>query len=385
MKDLNYRKYSILYVDDEEVGLEVFQRYFGTELTVLTAGKGEEALELIEHHPEIALVLTDQRMPGMTGVELLQKVAEKRPDIVRMLMTAFIDLKTLMDAVNFGQIYQCVEKPYEPLQLKQYLRSGIERYFLIQERDRLYSEKIKTMQKMARTNRLGAIGILAAGMAHEINNPLVAIQTFLEMAPQKKTEEDPDFWKRFHQVACKDVVRIRQIISELLSYSKNTGDSKLSLAGADLNLLIKETVSLLEKEAAKKNLSILTHLSREIPPVILDSEKIKQVVINLILNAIQATGEGTITITTEKFSDRLVQIMISDTGCGISEENLQKLFNPFFTTRQEGTGLGLMACHQFIDQHRGSIDVKSLLSKGTTFTLHLPLDPLKHDRRHPER
>ncbi|MHB8482090.1 MAG: ATP-binding response regulator [Nitrospiria bacterium] len=381
MPDIDYKKYPLLFVDDEDLAVSSLKNYFEKEFTIYTATKGDQALDLIDRHPEIVLILTDQRMPGMTGVQLLKQVMDKRPDIIRMLMTAFTDLKTLIDAVNLGQVYQYVEKPYEPSQLKQYLKSGIERYFLIKETERLYSEKVATMQKMARMNRLEAIGILAAGMAHEINNPLVAIQTFLEMAPGKRTEDDPDFWEEFHQVASKDVARIRKIISKLLTYAKAREDPQLSLVKTDLNQLIKENVSLLEKEAEKKNLSIKEKLEPDLPPISLDIEKMKQVMINLILNAIHATSEGCITIETAILNENFVRISVSDTGCGISEENMQKLFNPFFTTKEGGTGLGLTTCHDIIDHHRGTIDVKSGLSTGTTFMIHLPVDPLKYDRR----
>ena len=381
LNQIDFKKFPILYVDDEALSVASFKNYFEKEFTVFTATRGDEALALLDGHPEIVLILTDQRMPKMTGIQFLQKAMEKRPDLIRMLMTAYTDLKTLIDAVNLGQVYQYVEKPYEPTQLRQYLKIGIERYFLIKERDQLYSEKISTMQKMARMNRLQAIGILAAGMAHEINNPLVAIQTFLEMAPKKRTENDADFWEKFHQVACKDVVRIRRIISELLTYAKTKEEMQLSLSEINLNQLIRETISLLEKEATKKKVLIKEKLAPDLFLVSLDIEKMKQVMINLILNAIHATSNGTILIETENIKEDALQVSITDTGIGISEENLQKMFNPFFTTKEEGTGLGLMTCHHIIDQHRGTIDVKSVLSQGTTFMIQLPINPQKHDRR----
>ncbi len=381
MNAVDFKKFPILFVDDEYLAVASFKNYFDKEFTIFTATGGEEALRLIDRHSEIVLILTDQRMPKMAGVQFLQKAMEKRPDLIRMLMTAFTDLKTLIDAVNLGQVYQYVEKPYEPSQLRQYIKSGIERHCLIKERDQLYSEKFDTIQKMARMNRLQAIGILAAGMAHEINNPLVAIQTFLEMAPKKKTENDPDFWGKFHQVACKDVVRIQKIISKLLAYAKTKEDFQLSMGETSLNQLIKETILLLEQEAMKKKVSIKEKLASDLSLISVDLEKMKQVMINLILNSIHATSEGTITIETKNIKDNAVQILIADTGSGIPEENLQKMFNPFFTTKEEGTGLGLMTCHHIIDQHRGTIDVKSVLSKGTTIIIQLPVDPEKQERR----
>lgn len=381
MNGIDYKKYPLLFVDDEDLAVAAFQNYFGKDFTVLTASSGEGALDILDRHPEVVLLITDQRMPGMTGTQLLQKATAKRGDLVKILVTAFTEMKTLTEAINLGQVFQFVEKPYEPVQLKQILKRGIERYSMNQEMNRLYEEKIDALKKMVKMNRLEAVGILAAGMAHEINNPLVAIQTFLKMAPDKRSKNDPEFWERFYQVACKDVVRIRQIISQLLSYAHNKEESKLALAETDLNLLISETVALLDQEAQKKNIAIKLDLFRDLGFIFIDPEKFKQVIINLILNAIDATTKGSIEIKTSKPDDRFVQITFSDTGKGIPEENLQKLFFPFFSTKEEGTGLGLMTSHHIIDQHRGTIDVDSTVSKGTTFSIQIPVDPCKYDRR----
>jgi two-component system sensor histidine kinase HydH len=127
------------------------------------------------------------------------------------------------------------------------------------------------------------------------------------------------------------------------------------------------------------------------PTVFWDPDRIKQVLLNLLLNALQATGRGgTITITSapinENANDRFIRLTVADTGAGISAENLEKLFTPFFTTKgREGSGLGLMTCHHIVDQHRGSIDVESQLGAGTTFRLNVPVDPRIYDRRRAER
>jgi signal transduction histidine kinase len=381
MTGIDFRKHPILYVDDDDNTSLFFHDYFGKEFTILTASSGEAALDLMDRHPEIVILITDQKMPGMRGIQLLQQAGERRPDLIKILVTGFSEMNVLIEAINLGQIFQFVEKPFIPIQLQEILKRGIERFLMNRDMAILNEEKLKSLKKMAKANRLEAVGILAAGMAHEINNPLVAIQTFLNMAPVKRREDDPDFWDKFYQVACKDVARIRQIISQLLAYAKNKEESKLALADTDLNLLISETAALLEQEAQKKNLSISLALSHDLGSIFVDPEKFKQVIINLILNAIDATTKGGIDIETSKPDDHFVQITISDTGKGIPEEHLQKLFIPFFTTKEEGTGLGLMTSHHIIDQHRGTIEVESTVSKGSTFTIQMPVDPSKYDRR----
>jgi two-component system probable response regulator PhcQ len=189
---LQYKDYPILFVDDEEMALVTFTAQYKRDFTIFTAKGGKEALDFLHEHPEIALIVSDQRMPGMSGVELLQRAMQIAPDAVRVLITAYTDMDVVIEAINTGNVYRYVSKPYNEDDLRYSIMQGIERYYLIRERDRLYAEKIDTLKRISRTNRLTAIGILAAGMAHEINNPLVAISTFLQMLPEKLKEPKRD-------------------------------------------------------------------------------------------------------------------------------------------------------------------------------------------------
>ena len=145
----------------------------------------------------------------------------------------------------------------------------------------------------------------------------------------------------------------------------------------------------LENEAKRKSLTIQQDLTPELPRALVDRERMKQVFLNIILNAIQATFRGYIQIKSgciEEDGEKFIQVSISDTGTGIGEEELQKLFNPFFTTKQRGgSGLGLITCHQIVDEHRGTIDVQTEVGKGSTFIVTLPLDPNRYNRRRAER
>ncbi len=387
-----YKNYPVLFVDDEELALLTFKSQFRRNFTVYTANSGSAALELLREHPEIAAIVTDQRMPGMTGTELLGRVQEVAPDMVRMLITAYSDMDAVIAAINVGNVYRYITKPYHDEDLRGAILQGIERYHLIRERDRLYAEKIETLKKVARSNRLTAIGTLAAGMAHEINNPLTAIITFFQMLPRKleEPERDPQFWDHLYRLTIKETERIRTLVGQLLTFSRTAGQEDLVLREVEINKLVEEVVLFLTGEARKKEIEFELLLMPELPAVKADPEKIRQVLLNLILNAIQATAGGTITIATNSSVDErgqpYLELVVADTGVGISEENLQKLFNPFFTTKEgEGTGLGLMTCHHIIDQHRGAIDVRSEVGKGTSVIVQLPLDPSKHERRTVDR
>jgi two-component system probable response regulator PhcQ len=389
---LQYKDYPILFVDDEEMALVTFSTQFKRDFTIFTAQGGREALDRLQEHPEIALIVSDQRMPGMSGVDLFKRVMQVAPDAVRILITAYTDMDVVIEAINTGNVYRYVSKPYNEDDLRVSIMQGIERYYLIRERDRLYAEKIETLKRISRTNRLTAIGILAAGMAHEINNPLVAISTFLQMLPEKlkEPERDEDYWGQFYNVSVKETERIRTLIGQLLNYSKTAGKEDLELTDIDINDLITEVVTLLNNEAKKKEIDFEFKLEPSLPLGKADKEKIRQVLLNLVLNSIHATDRGKITLSTNVSQDELrrayLKVTVADSGAGISEEDLHNLFNPFFTTKKaEGTGLGLMTCHHIIEEHRGNIDVRSELGKGTTVSLEIPVDPLKHERRKAER
>jgi signal transduction histidine kinase len=390
---LAYRDYPILFVDDEEDTLRSFSEQFEGDFTIHTARDAKTALKILKEKPEIAVLITDQRMPEMTGIEFLREAMELRPETVRILITAYTEMDVVINAINTGNVYRYVSKPYKENDLRITVRQAIEKYFLVRERDRLYAEKVATMRKVAQTNRLAAIGTLAAGMAHEINNPLVAVSTFLQMLPQHRKSQDEEYWTDFYGVAVKEVHRIKTLIAELLSYSKDTKSAEIYAkdvnleSSADLNRIVNEVVLLLYNEAKSKKNEFELRLMKDLPQGKMDQEKIRQVIINLVLNAIQATENGKITISSSYHAGEkpYLELVVSDTGVGISGENLEKLFNPFFTTKDEGTGLGLMTCYYIIDQHRGNIDVQSKLGKGTQVIFQIPIDPMKHDRRSKSR
>ncbi|HUK55126.1 MAG TPA: ATP-binding protein [Nitrospiria bacterium] len=386
-----YLRFPILYVDDEPLALETFRLQFKEDFTIHTSQNGEDAQRILREN-EIAVILTDQRMPQTTGVELLKQVKEHHPDTVRMLMTAYSDMDVVIEAINEGNVYRYVTKPYNEDDLRNTIRQGIDTYYLIRERERLEAEKIETAKRMARANRLSAVGTLAAGMAHEINNPLTAVSAFLQMLPQKYDESsrDREYWDQFYRRVCEELDRIHNLITRMLRYSRFTGQEEYNFQETHLNELLEDMVALLVPEAKKKLNVFKKDFDPALPTGWMDQERMKQVFMNLLLNAIQATERGTITVRSRRVSqgsDRTaLEVAVIDTGSGIAEEHLPKLFDPFFTTKHhEGSGLGLLTCHQIIEAHRGYIDVQSQPGKGSTFTVVIPLNPQEHDRRVSDR
>ena len=234
----------------------------------------------------------------------------------------------------------------------------------------------QSQDTLRRADRLSSLGLLTAGLAHEIRNPLVAIRTFTQLLPERY--DDAEFREGFQGLALKEVDRICGLINDLLSFAR---PSKPNVAPENVNDVVDNIARILETQAKEKGMAISREFSESLPKVWIDREQMKQVFMNLILNAIQAMKEGgSINIASRavsrngaEFSGEFVQVEIRDTGIGIPEEHLQHIFDPFFTSKDEGSGLGLAVSHQIVQEHGGFVTVESTVGKGTAFFIHVPV------------
>lgn len=234
---------------------------------------------------------------------------------------------------------------------------------------------------MKRTDRLKSLETIAGGFAHEIRNPLTSIKTFIQLAPERK--DDPDFIREFSRIVLDDVYRIERLIEEILDYARYM---EPKLTEEDVNDIVSSCLYFIEVKADSRGIKIEKELASDLPRVMLDRQQIKQVFLNLFLNALDAMSEqgGTLRVRTRTLikpgGKQWVQIETEDTGHGIQDVNLEHIFDPFFTTKHEsgeheGTGLGLTIVHQIIQEHQGEIEVKSTVGVGTTFLVNLPAVP----------
>jgi signal transduction histidine kinase len=249
------------------------------------------------------------------------------------------------------------------------------------ENARLYEDLKRSKSYIRRADRLASLGTLTAGLAHEIRNPLVAIKTLTQLLPERL--EDEEFRGEFLKIAAGEVDRISSLVEELLDFARPS-DPKLEFE--DINTILDGMILLVSTETKKKQVNILRSYASDLPPVQIDREQIKQVFLNILLNAVQATSaNGKITVKTHSYikpgGEPFVQIEFTDTGCGIASEHIEEIFNPFFTTKSTGSGLGLSISHQIIQDHRGYIDVQSQLDKGSSFFINLPVNQDRPKRR----
>jgi signal transduction histidine kinase len=255
----------------------------------------------------------------------------------------------------------------------------------LMQREKELQESQKTLR---RADRLSSLGLLTAGLAHEIRNPLVAIRTFTQLLPQRY--EDVEFRQGFQGLVLKEVDRICGLITDLLSFAR---PSRPNVAQENINQIVDSIARILETEAKDKGVEITRDFAENLPLVAIDREQMKQVFMNLILNGIQAMKEGgSISISTRSVSKNepgpsahFVQIEVRDTGVGIAEEHLEHIFDPFFTSKDEGSGLGLSISHQIVQEHGGYIEVQSKIGAGTSFFINLPIDKPIHIPEQPDR
>jgi signal transduction histidine kinase len=240
---------------------------------------------------------------------------------------------------------------------------------------RLAAELEQSREMVQRADRLSAIGTMAAGLAHEIRNPLVSIRTFTQLLPERI--DDEEFRNQFLDLTLSEVDRICALISELLTFAR---PAPAELHPVDLADCLERICLLLGSQARNRGVELETDLDSEIRVVTADEDQLKQVFMNVILNAIQACGDGDRVMVRLVSADHgtraFSRVEVADDGCGMDRELRERIFNPFFTTRGEGTGLGLSIAHQMITRNGGTIEVESELGVGSTFQIDIPVDPI---------
>ncbi len=395
-------KPTILYVDDEESNLRIFKNTFRKKYNVITSASATEGLKILEDQ-DIDLIMSDQRMPGMSGIEFLKLAFQKYPDLNRILVTAYSDYDILKDAVNEIKIFQYIEKPWNEDDIQITIDNALEIHRLQRENQKLtknliesndellkmndelnseielhkktQSELIKEKEYAESCNRLKSAFL--ANMSHEIRTPMNSIMGFLSII---EDEELPaELKKEYMQIIQSSCSQLLHIIDDIIEISKiDTGNIELKLMSFSLNALMER---LFKSMMLSKNNNIDFKLENILPEdkqlIYSDPVRLEQILSNLLLNAFKFTEKGQIQYGV-RIEDNDMLFYVKDTGIGISEENFELIFNRFsqvenaMQRRYGGNGLGLAIAKAYVNKLGGKIWVESQLDTGSVFYFKIP-------------
>lgn len=366
----------LLLVDDEDDFRNTLaKRLIKKGISPMQAENGEKAIAILENK-RVDVVVLDVKMPGMDGIEVLGYIKKKYPKTEVIFLTGHAATQDGVEGIKTGA-FDYLSKPIEFEHLFGKIKQAHEK--IKREEEKLKEAEFRKYmeEQMVTTERLASLGTLAAGVAHEINNPLAIINEsagWLKLILNKEEmagmSRKQDFEKALNKIEI-GVERAKRITSQLLGFAKKD-DSVF--AEVDLVELVEEAVHLVKREATNKDIQIVREIAPATGTIWSDAYQFRQVLINLLTNAIHATAAGgRITIILEALGDT-VKLTVRDNGQGVPKENMKKIFEPFFSTKPpgEGTGLGLFVTRGIVEKLCGTIEVESRLGDGTSFYVNLP-------------
>lgn len=380
MKPLyDYKLYSILYVDDEAMSLKYFKANFEDRFRIMTALDASEAFRLFElHKDDIGILIADQRMPSMTGVELLEKVRKQRPKMLRMLATAYSDLDAAIAAVNTGAIYKYISKPWDIPELEITLMRAME-FFIIQgERDALLREKISALHRLMMTGRLISLGLLASGLSHHLRNALVAVKVFLDLAPVTNIDleraNNPDYWLALYKTAQSQMGKITGILDSLGSIPI-TPPAKFD-DYLKLSELASEIVKSKETHQGWEDRAVRVQASTSERPMYVDRKMFCRLFDLLLENLGAVTAKESVfyVVVTEDSQSGDVKLEFWADGLRLPKESLRHVFDPFYVqdANPKDAGINLLICYFIVYHHGGQFVATVDGTDITRYAITLP-------------
>jgi signal transduction histidine kinase len=387
------QRHILLVVDDEPDLVHSVQDLLRREYRVLGATRAAEGLKILEREP-VHIVMTDQRMPEMTGVEFLKRLRSTYPDTVRLLFTAYSDLKTVTEAINQGNVYRYITKPWDGEELQTVLRQAAEHYDLMAERKRLLGElQEKNAQLEAANKELRQANDLKKAFirvaSHELRTPLTIVLGMADLARRTPGLAQPlSHWiERIYAAGQRLNGQVDQMLKLL---GADRFERPVVPQEVDLADLLRSAAADVATFAEWRRQTLQVNVPTDLGKIVVEPDKIRDSVAHLLLNAVKFTpDEGSIRLDAKRLPDSGAEIRVSDTGVGVDEASRARLFDPFFTRfdvsrhssgvfefERRGLGLGLSLVKAFIEGRGGGrVTVASALGKGTTFTITLPARP----------
>lgn len=366
-------RHTLLIVDDEAEVLASLRALFRREYRVLVAERGAAGLEILRHE-DVHVVVSDQRMPDMNGADFLAHVAREFPDIIRLMITGYADLDSVIDAINRGHVFRYIAKPWEPADIESAVRQAAEQFELIAERGRL-------LKKLEEANQLKSAFITIA--SHELNTPLTIVSGMLQLAMAKTKEATT---KGLLERALRASRRLQSLLTNTFKLLQQR-DFHRSLERTDIGVadLFREIKDDLEPYLKERGHVLVTRLDS--PDLTCHASRIhlRDVLENLLTNAIKFSPDRSdIELVGERAGEK-IRFQVIDHGVGIADEDQPHVFEPLFSTWdtlhhstgdfgycKRGMGLGLAIVKKFVEMHGGEIFFQSVPGKGTTFQILMP-------------
>lgn len=374
-------RHTVLVIDDEPDVLQSVKDLLRFDYKVVTATRASEGIKALAEQ-EVHVVMTDQRMPEMTGVEFLHHVRGEHPDAIRLLFTGYADLKAVIDAINQGNVYRYITKPWDPSELQSVIREACERYDLIVERKRLIDELQEKNDELERANALKTSFLRV--VAHELRTPITLQLGLTQLALRSEglTPVVRDRLERIERAGHKLYRRAEQLMVLL---HREDFAQRLERAPTDLAALVAAVVDDVRPFAERRGQTLAVDAPSDLGEVQVDAQKMQDALELLLLNAVKFTPDGGhVSLTARRRADEGATLEVVDDGVGIPAEQMSHLFEPFFTGFDSehhssgdfafgarGLGLGLSVVKAFVGMHGGRVSAKSEPGH-TVFTIDLP-------------
>ncbi len=379
--------YHILYVDDEEKALHYFKEIFEDEYVIHIANNAMDGYRILQTYgPQIGLLLTDQRMPGPSGVELMEHAKKLNPNLARILVTAYTDYQAAVDAVNSGRCFRYLHKPWDPEELGQVIRHAMDYYSALVEREQLLAEKADTVRHMLSADKISGLGILAEGLNHHLRNALTVVRAFIDLAPMKLMEEiggvhprDPSFWLDVQHQAQSQLERIQLLLSRLAE-----GSHAKQLERQDectLLAVLAEMKDVFAASLKEKDIQLDFQVSPDLKFRVNNSRFLQMWRLIFMEELTHLNNGDTIQISAEVRPDLSgrpqINMYVRDTGVWEGKDRPVNLFDPFYTRsrKPDDFGVNMMACYVTMHLHGGTAEARHLEPRGLELKLTMPLEP----------
>jgi signal transduction histidine kinase len=410
------QRHTLLVVDDEPDVVQSLRDLLRRDYRVLGATHARDGLRLLHEQP-VHVVMSDQRMPDITGIDFLRSVRRDRPDAIRLLFTGYADIKAVIDAINEGHVYRYITKPWDPDELLTVLHQAGEQYDLLQERQQLLDDVQRKNRQLEQANaelrQANALKEAFISVAsHELRTPLTILLALPDLALRMKNLDavTAEWFRRIQQAG----TRLHRLVEQLLQMLRaGRFERPLERRPTDCAALVREAVEEIRPFIEQRRQRLVVDLAADLGTIDVEAGKIRICLDHLLINAIKFTPDGgTIEVSGRRDApsplpsppgggrgegEGGVRLQVRDNGVGIEAKNLSHLFEPFFTEvdvsrhssgqfefGRRGLGLGLSLVRAFAQMHGGTVDVASTLGQGTTCTLTLPRskNPESHHESH---